>query len=220
MLLEEIQDLQEQQAQEWKDFQGTEMYTLMFEDLEFLGTKALETLQDKLEKLKGSLSDLPASEVKEIVGQISKIEDVIIGKNPFAYMKQLRDELKKIGSEEELQIDLFNANRLQEDAQAYIDAYNTIVGALDAGAINIFADASTEDLALWQEMEDTAIDLGVSIEDIVALKKKDVQRSKEQVMQATKGLNTDKKVRKTLQEQHDAWGDIGAKMDEAFDVAK
>ena len=210
----------EQQKQEWKDFQGSEMYTLMFEDLEFLGTKALETLQEKLEKLKGSLSDLPASEVKEIIGQISKIEDITIERNPFAYMKELRKELKGMKSEEELQIDLFNANKLQEDAQNYIDAYNTIQGALDTGAINVFAEADTQDLALWQEMENIAIDLGVSMEDIVALKKKDVATGKQQATQATQGLNTYKKARKTLQEQYEAWGEIGGKMDEAFDVAK
>lgn len=209
-----------QDKQEWEDFKGTEMYTMMFEDLEFLGTKALGVLQDKLEALKGSLSDLDASEVKEIIGQINKIEDVVIERNPFKYMKTLKDELKNMKSEEEYQIDLFNAQKMQEDAELYINTYDTIMSALTSEEEGVFEEIDSETLATWTQMLRLAEQQGKSIEDIIKEKKADVATSEKQAKAATEGLNTYKKVRKTLQEQHDAWGEIGGKIDEVFDASK
>lgn len=206
--------------QEWEDFKGTEMYSMMFEDLEFLGTKALGVLQDKLEALKGSLSDLDASEVKEIIGQINKIEDVVIERNPFKYMKSLKEELKNMKGEEEYQIDLFNAQKMQEEAELYINTYDTIMSALASEEEGVFEEIDSETLATWTQMLRLAEQQGKSIEDIVKEKKADVVTSEGQAKVAAKGLNTYKRVRKTLQEQHDAWGEIGGKINEVFDASK
>lgn len=123
----------EQQAQEWKDFQGSEMYTMMFEDLEFLGTKALDVLKEKLEELKGSLKDLPASEVKEIIGQISKIEDIAIQRNPFTSlrdaMKEVRELEAKGRTEEVLQEEFAAAELKRQSYQEELDAVTLILGA-------------------------------------------------------------------------------------------
>lgn len=123
----------EQQAQEWKDFQGSEMYTMMFEDLEFLGTKALDVLKNKLEELKGSLKDLPASEVKEIIGQISKIEDITIQRNPFISlrdaMKEVRELEAKGRTEEVLQEEFAAAELKRQSYQEELDAVTLILGA-------------------------------------------------------------------------------------------
>lgn len=123
----------EQQAQEWKDFQGSEMYTMMFEDLEFLGTKALDVLKNKLEELKGSLKDLPASEVKEIIGQISKIEDITIQRNPFTSLREAMKEVRELESkgrtEEVLQEELAAAELKRQSYQEELDAVTLILGA-------------------------------------------------------------------------------------------
>lgn len=123
----------EQQAQEWKDFQGSEMYTMMFEDIEFLGTKALETLKKKLEELKGSLKDLPASEVKEIVNQISKIEDITIQRNPFTSlrdaMKEVRALQKEGKTEASLQEAFAEAELKRQSYQEELDAVNLVLNA-------------------------------------------------------------------------------------------
>lgn len=123
----------EQQVQEWKDFQGSEMYTMMFEDLEFLGTKALDVLKNKLEELKGSLKDLPASEVKEIIGQISKIEDITIQRNPFTSLREAMKEVRELESkgrtEEVLQEELAAAELKRQSYQEELDAVTLILGA-------------------------------------------------------------------------------------------
>ena len=210
-----------QDKQEWEDFKGTEMYTMMFEDLEFLGTKALGVLQKKLEDLKGSLSDLDASEVKEIIGQINKIEDVMIGRNPFKYMNALKDKLKNMKSEEEYQIDLINAQKQEEDAQSVIDAIHTVQQAkVELGEVEAYKSVDKETLQTYLKMSAEAIKQGRTLEDIVKDKEAIVKTSQKEGQIAAQGLNTYKKVDKTLEQQISSWQEIGGKINEVFDASK
>lgn len=211
----------EQDKQEWESFKGTEMYTMMFDDLEFLGTQALATLQDKLEKLKSSLSHLPANELKEIVQQISKIEDATIANgNPFKYMRELKKELKGMKSEEEYQVQLLDATKMQEDAQRYIDAYDTAMSALMSEEEGVFEEMDSEALATWTEMLRLAEEQGKTVKEIYDIKKDDLETGKKQASEADKGLRTHKKAKKTLEQQANAWAEYESKASEAFDVTK
>lgn len=212
---------EEQDKQEWESFKGTEMYTMMFDDLELLGTKALGHLQTKLEELKSSLADLPANEVKEIVRQISKIEDIIITKtNPFKYMRELRDELKGMKSEEDYQIDLVNAQQAQEEAQKYVDAYNIAMGALKNEDEGVFSEIDAETLATWTQMLRLAEEQGVAVEDILKEKKDIVETSKGEAAIAAKGINVHQRAKKALEQQAKVWGEYEGKASEAFDVTR
>lgn len=123
----------EQQKLEWEDFQGTEMYTMMFDDIEFMGTKALEVLKNKLEELKASLSDLPASEVKEIINQISRIEDITIERNPFASLRDAMREVRELEAqgktEESLQDTFAKAEIKKQSYQEELNAVSLILNA-------------------------------------------------------------------------------------------
>lgn len=213
---------EEQDKQEWESFKGTEMYTMMFDDIELLGTKALGHLQTKLEELKSSLADLPASEVKEIVRQISKIEDIIITKtNPFKYMRELRDELKGMKSEEDYQIDLVNAQSAQEDAQKAIDAINTVKNAqLEHGESAALELVDEETLRLYNELTAEAARQGKTIEEILKDKEALVKKSKEEAAIAADGINVHQRAKKALEQQAKVWGEYESKASEAFDVTR
>lgn len=213
---------EEQDKQEWEAFKGTEMYTMMFDDLEHLGTKALDALQKKLEELKGSLSDLPANEVKEIVQQISKIEDVIITKsNPFKYMRELKDELKGMKSEEEYQIDLVNAQAAQEDAQKAIDAINTVKNAqLEHGDEAGLSLVDEDTLNLYNQLVQEAQREKKTLDEILKTKEGIVKKSKEDAAAASRGINVYQKAKKTLEQQANAWSEYESKASEAFNVTK
>jgi hypothetical protein len=211
----------EQDKQEWESFKGTEMYTMMFDDLEHLGTKALGALQKKLEDLKGSLSDLPASEVKEIVQQISKIEDIVIEKtNPFKYMRELRDELKGMKSEEDYQIDLVNAQSAQEGAQKAIDAINTVKNAQLEHGESALELVDEETLRLYNELTAEAARQGKTIEEILKDKEAVVKKSKEEAAAAAKGINVHQRAKKALEQQANTWSEYESKASEAFAVTK
>lgn len=143
----------EQQKQEWKDFQGSDMYTMMFEDLEHFGSGAIDILYNKLNELRDSLNDLPASEVKEIVSQIEKLENIKIERNPFESWKKYALEIKKIGfSEEELQNMLLGQQGIEAQAQGIMDVIHLVQQAKSDGMeeAKILEQLTPEQLASWE----------------------------------------------------------------------
>ena len=117
------------QKAEWENFKGSDMYTMMFEDLEYFGTKALGVLKTKLEEFKGSLKDLPVSDVKEIISQIEKIEGVMIDRNPFKLLSETKTDLKGLPSEKELQQQFADSSTKVDEYQKELDAINAIIAA-------------------------------------------------------------------------------------------
>lgn len=191
----------EQQKQEWKDFQGSEMYTMMFEDLEHYGTAAIDMLYTKLSELKTSLSDLPASEVKEIVGQIEKLENIQIERNPFESLKIYKDEVKKIGfTEDELQMQLLDSQKAEEEAQKYIDIYNTVMQSLMSEDEGVFEEIDAETLSQWTQMLRLAEEQGKTVEEILADRKKTVKTEQDNQGKIVKNLNSYKKLSKSQKE--------------------
>lgn len=130
------------QKAEWENFKGSDMYTMMFEDLEYFGTKALGVLKTKLEEFKGSLSDLDVSDVKEIISQIEKIEGVMIDRNPFKLLSETKTDLKGLPSEKELQQQFADSSMKVDEYQKELDAVNAIIAAKNT-ILN--ADKKTED---------------------------------------------------------------------------
>lgn len=117
------------QKAEWENFKGSDMYTMMFEDLEYFGTKALGVLKTKLEEFKSSLKDLPVSDVKEIISQIEKIENVMIDRNPFQLLSETKTDLKGLPSEKELQQQFADSSMKVDEYQEELDAINAIIAA-------------------------------------------------------------------------------------------
>ena len=67
----------------WKQFQNSDMYISMFENIESSSTRMLTAMRDKLASLRENLKDLPADQLKAIIKQQEKIDKMISKKNPF-----------------------------------------------------------------------------------------------------------------------------------------
>lgn len=90
--------------QQWTDFQDSDLYIKLFEDLDNVSTKTLNTLKQKLLDLKESLKDLPANELRAITSQIKKVEDELTERNPFKGLgKTLKDYIKSLGEARRLE---------------------------------------------------------------------------------------------------------------------
>lgn len=209
----------EQQAQEWKDFQGSEMYTLMFEDLEFLGTKALVVLKEKLEELKGSLKDLPASEVKEIINQISRIEDVMIERNPFASMRDAMKEVQELQAkgrtEEMLQITFADAEAKRKSYQEELDAINLVLNAKDkVGLLNEVSEEWMEKYGFYLEMQTGELEKQSIAYDALATGQEMVATN------AKNDLDAYADARKSLEAVANEWNTFKQLADSAWGSAK
>lgn len=77
--------------QSWKEFQNSELYIKMFEDLEFASAKALDSMEQKLVNIRSSLKNLNPTELRQINEQLEQIRSERISRNPF---EGLTDNIK------------------------------------------------------------------------------------------------------------------------------
>lgn len=105
--------------QAWEDFKASEIYEQMFADIEKASTTTLKMMQQRLEGVRSRLKNLDPSELKEIYGQIKKIDDIIKSRNPF---KTLVDAFKGFGNVrknvKEAEEELINYQKELDDLEA------------------------------------------------------------------------------------------------------
>ena len=194
-----------QQSQEWKDFKETDMYTMMFEDLEHYGTEAIDMLYTKLSDLKKSLSDLPANEVKEIVSQIEKLENIKIERNPFQELARYRKEVKNIGfSEEELQRQLQGLQEREAIAQRIIDVIRLMEQATSDGISEqqALAQLTPEQLDSWNTALSLQKQLGGEMGKVVENQERIVKKSKEGQAMVVNQISSYEGLSKSQQEAY------------------
>lgn len=147
---------------DWKQFQSSDFYIRMFEDLGLVSDQALTTMLTRLNSLKGTLSSLSPTELKAITEQMIKIEDELIRRNPFKIAADSMREFQRMTKDTELkgildeflgenQVRNFKANvqsaitaveleleealRKREDVQKKIKAAETIENARATGFV-------------------------------------------------------------------------------------
>lgn len=197
----------EQQKQMWTDFKNSEMYTMMFEDMENTGTRAVEILRNKLKELKSSLSDLPANEMKEVINQLNKADELLMTRNPF---KSLSDSLKEIRNlkksgitEDVAQENLAVALAQKQSYEDELNTINTIIASLgDQTKIQELSNSLTEQEKEYLSMSSEELEaISYILEYNIGLEKDAVVAAKEQILQYTK-------ARQALKASEEQWDSI------------
>ena len=67
----------------WKEFQNSDMYISIFDNIDQASTRMLTAMRNKLESLRGSLKSLSPEQLKQIVTQLNEVDEKIASKNPF-----------------------------------------------------------------------------------------------------------------------------------------
>lgn len=79
----------------WNEFKGSDSYIKIFENLQGTSTRVLDYMSERLSQIKEQLKDQDPTEVKTIVSEIQKIEDIKNARNPFkAFTSGLREMVK------------------------------------------------------------------------------------------------------------------------------
>lgn len=217
------------QKAEWENFKGSDMYTMMFEDIEYFGTKALGVLKTKLEEFKSSLKDLPVSDVKEIISQIEKIEGVMIDRNPFKLLRETKTDLKKLPSEKKLQQQFADSSMKVDEYQKELDAVNAIIAAKNT-ILN--TDKKTEDnIKSSAEAEKSLSEYTKKYGDYTqksvtelnqrkAALEQNLNKEKEIANTSRKGLGLYKKSRQEYASAANKVQQIGQQVDNAFSATR
>lgn len=135
--LKENLDAQYQQKtskNNWKEFQNSDMYVRLFDNLEQVSSKALDAMAKRLQALRVDLKNLDPKDAKSIVEQINKVNEVRNSRNPFkAFTSGLKEmikagkDLKKSGGVEKY----VELNGLRADLTSKLQNQNAYVESLE-----------------------------------------------------------------------------------------
>ena len=67
----------------WKDFKESDMYIAIFENLDQTSSRVLAAMRKKLNSLRGELKNLSPEQLKQIVQQMEKVDELLADRNPF-----------------------------------------------------------------------------------------------------------------------------------------
>ena len=135
--LKENLDAQYQQKtskNNWKEFQNSDMYVRLFDNLEQVSSKALDAMAKRLQALRVDLKNLDPKDAKSIVEQINKVNEVRNSRNHFkAFTSGLKEmikaskDLKKSGG-----VDKYvELNGLRADLTSKLQSQNAYVESLE-----------------------------------------------------------------------------------------
>ena len=77
----------------WKEFQNSDMYVRLFDNLDQVSTKALDAMAEKLQEMRDNLKNLDPTELKTITEQLNKVNNVRASRNPFKAMSSSIKEM-------------------------------------------------------------------------------------------------------------------------------
>lgn len=122
----------------WKEFQESDLYIKMFEDIESVSTRSIDYILEELGKLRESLKDQDPQTLKEIVGQMEKLQDIKISRNPFkGLVKDIKDFIKYQKESDELNKKFVDSSKSESSLKKELTQQELIVKAAEEKFLSI-----------------------------------------------------------------------------------
>lgn len=205
---------------DFEEFKKSDIYTQMFDDIEYLSTAALQRIKKNLDMIKQSVGDAFSPEqLKAWQDAYNKIDENLIRRNPFSSFKEAMRDVKKLQSEgkseEYLQNQLLiydeQANRLKNQ----IADMEIIIGLQERGN-----DLSGLDAEFLQRNSDIISMTSEQLREQLSIKQQSLSEVNTNIGITNKDLSTYKKARESLAAVSDEIKDIDSLSNTAFDSVK
>lgn len=82
------------QKLEWEDFQKSDMFINIFEDLDGASDALLNHMIQKLQEFKNEWTDMPLEDMKKIVDKINELQMALVENNPWEAYKKSKEAVK------------------------------------------------------------------------------------------------------------------------------
>lgn len=210
-----------QKAQlDWQEFQGSDIYTKMFDDLEYVSTAALQRIKTNLDAIKDSVgSAFSPEQMKAFQSAYNKIEEQLISRNPFQSMRdamrEVNDLQKEGKTEDYLQQQLLAYDSEATQLKSQIADLEFIIGLKEnkISLENVDASFLAQNSALMKEDVET-------LRQQVALKKQSLQGVQTNIGVTSGDLNSYEKARKSLSSMSSEISTIKSLGNTAFESIK
>lgn len=196
------------QKNQWEQFQNTDMYVEMFDNLEVVSTTALENMRKKLEELQTNLNLLDPTQLKEIQSRYNEIQETLISRDgwgkAWADYKKFRDDVKKLNTtEDQEQTNLFNAETEYQNLKDVEDILGEILAKRQTG-VGLAEQTITYGGIEYDTATMTNEVIGSILEDV-----REQQKAQMDIIKTSRqNLNLYKNQRKTTQNLINTWKNI------------
>ena len=196
------------QKNQWEQFQNTDMYVEMFDNLEVVSTTALENMRKKLEELQTNLNLLDPTQLKEIQSRYNQIQETLISRDgwgkAWADYKKFRDDVKKLNTtEDQEQTNLFNAETEYQNLKDVEDILGEILAKRQTG-VGLAEQTITYGGIEYDTATMTNEVIGSILEDV-----REQQKAQMDIIKTSRqNLNLYKNQRKTAQNLINTWKNI------------
>lgn len=102
----------------WKQFQMSDFYLRIFDDVEMMSTRMLNAMRTKLQGLKEEMKDLDPSQLEDVTKAMNEIEDELDSRNPFsAFASSIGGFVSGIGKRNSLEKNYLDLLKKEEELQ-------------------------------------------------------------------------------------------------------
>lgn len=155
----------------WKEFTSSDSYLNLFDNIEYYSTAALQSMKDKLVKMREESKDLSPTELKQIMEQEEKLDKQLNQRDPWNKLTKSLKEYTKLRKENaKNEKDEAKARDLQAKYEEQLRTQSKIVAekkaAYESATENI--DAAFEEYEVEQNNYDLLVDKKKKQDEIVA----------------------------------------------------
>ena len=210
---------------QWEQFEGSDTYLNIFNDLESTSTTMLNHMLKKLNEFKEQWGDMPVSDMKKVVDKIIELETALISKNPWkAYetsienVKAAMKDFNPEGTDAKGTMANVNTERVnQKDRTNYFIALEQEIAYQEEKAATIEEELAnletelrvTEGLKGNTDEEKQAIaDKATAQRKVVDDKKKELATTNQLITKYHKEGKEQDKIKKAYEEKAKAMGEI------------
>ena len=112
----------------WKEFQNSEFYIKIFENLDSTSSRVLDAMYNKLETLRGSLKNLSPEQLKQVISATEKINSTRISNNPYkGLVNNIKEYIKFLKERKELEKNWLNNEKKKDELEKQKDEQAKIV---------------------------------------------------------------------------------------------
>ena len=184
-------------ANSWKQFQESEYYIKIFENLDVVSSRVLKEMSSRLENIRGSLKNLSPEQLKQVVSATEQINTQLVSNNPFkGLLKNIKEYAAFQKKRNDLEQKFIDSSAKERDLQSQSKQQSDIVRQkkeeYDA-AVKTYGAMSGQAGIAYNAYQTEKAKLDVILDELVAQGK---------ITQAyADQLRTGEKITKTLQEQ-------------------
>ena len=112
----------EEQQVDFDEFKNSRYYTMMFENLDYISTKTIRDMRDRVREYIDTAKDLTPEQLKTLISQYEKLEQKVVKRSPFKTLaKDLKEYFKTTKERKAANIEFRNAEK-EYNAQSKIVA--------------------------------------------------------------------------------------------------